>query len=166
MAKKNETLMSYFVEDTTKNLSCIKSLVAFRENAKRQWGTIADTLFDTKGFSAIFRKIINENKKLNSYLSELRRLRSRNAISSCIEDITYALDNIKIFISELSDIVTKSDIFNRPIFADAKILNENGKRLGLKTLIQRSNSSIKDIERAVTKLTLLNERNVLNVTIC
>ena len=163
---KNETLMSYFVEDTTKNLSCIKSLVAFRENAKRQWGTIADTLFDTKGLSVAFRKIINESRKLNGYLSELRRLRSRNAISSCIEDITYALDNIKIFIAELSDIVTKSDIFNRPIFADAKILNENGKRLGLKILIQRSNSSIKDIERAVTKLTLLNERNVLNVTIC
>lgn len=166
MAKKNETLMSFFVEDTTKNLSCIKSLVAFRENAKRQWGNIAETLFDTKGLSATFRKIINENKKLNSYLSELRRLRSRNAISSCIEDITYALDNIKIFIAELSDIVTKSDIFNRPIFADAKILNENGKRLGLKILIQRSNSSIQQIERAVTKLTLLNERNVLNVTIC
>ena len=165
-AKKNETLMSYFVEDTTKNLSCIKSLVAFRENAKRQWGNIAETLFDTKGLSAAFRKIINESRKLNGYLSELRRLRSRNAISSCIEDITYALDNIKIFISELSDIVTKSDIFNRPIFADAKILNENGKRLGLKILIQRSNSSIKEIERTVTKLTLLNERNVLNVTIC
>lgn len=165
-AKKNETLMSYFVEDTTKNLSCIKSLVAFRENAKRQWGTIADTLFDTKGLSAAFRKIINENKKLNGYLSELRKLRNKNAISSCIEDITYALDNIKIFIAELSDIVTKSDIFSRPIFADAKILNENGKRLGLKTLIQRSNSSIQQIERAVTKLTLLNERNVLNVTIC
>lgn len=163
---KNETLMSYFVEDTTKNLSCIKSLVAFRENAKRQWGIIADTLFDTKGLSAAFRKILNENKKLNGYLSELKRLRSRNAISSCIEDITYTLDNIKIFIAELSDIVTKSDIFNRPIFADAKILNENGKRLGLKILIQRSNSSIQQIERAVTKLTLLNERNILNVTIC
>jgi len=161
--KKSESLMSASVEYITKQLKYIDSLIAFRENAKRQWGTIADTLLDTKGVRLGFRKIINENRKLNDYLSELKRLRNRNAIASCIEDITYTLDNIRIYIAELSDLVTKSDIFSRPIFADAKILNENGKRLGLKTLIQRSTSSLKEIEKSVNKIIILNENNVRNV---
>ena len=161
--KKSESLMSVSVEYITKQLKYIDSLIAFRENAKRQWGTIADTLFDTKGVKLGFRKIINENRKLNDYLSELKRLRNRNAIASCIEDITYTLDNIRIYIAELSDLVMKSGIFSRPIFADAKILNENGKRLGLKTLIQRSTSSLKEIEKSVNKIIILNENNVRNV---
>lgn len=164
--KKNETLLSVFVEDTTKNLNYIKSIIAFRENAKRQWGTIADTLFDTEGVRIGFRKILNENNKFNNLLNELKRLKSRNAISSCIEDLTYCIDNIRIYITELLDIIEKSDIFSRPIFKDSKILNEEGKRLGLKVLIRRSTSSLKEIEKAVSKLAILNERNVLNVTIC
>ena len=161
--KKGDTLMAASVEYIAKQLKYIDSLIAFRENAKRQWGTIADTLFDTKGVRIGFRKIINENQKFRKLLDELLKLRNRSSISSCLEDLSYALDNIKMYIEELLDVIEKSDIFSRPIFKDSKILNEDGKRLGLKTLIQRSTTSLKEIEKSVNKIIILNDNNVRNV---
>ena len=129
-----------------KPLALFKSLLSYRTNAYRQWGTIADTIMENPFISSPFCRLCINIRKYNEILGEIESLSSR-ADKDCymfVERLSWVIEDIIAECENLNKGVIRSGVYQQ--FGSHEAINGNGRRLGLRTLMRRiSDTSVKAI---------------------
>lgn len=149
MSKKISSSVNPFelVKEEVMNLNfgSVDSLVAYRRNAYRQWGTIANEILDDTNVGKAFVKLIVINGKINDRKNEIAKYRGKDMFQ-LVELLRFSIDDLQQAVSELSQAISRSNICHR--YANHEAINGCGRRLGLRTLQRRTANTLMKIATA------------------
>jgi hypothetical protein len=153
--KKRETeitILPGIIKDIVKNAGPIKSLAAYYDNAYRQWGTIATTILSLPEIKAYFVLFRADAHELTKVIEEITTIAKGNekAVFSYIQKLSWILDNARGKMKSLYSGVVASGVLDQ--FKDKECINGEGRRLGLRILMNRTFKSLDALENAVKEL--------------
>ncbi len=153
--KKRETeitILPGIIKDIVKNAGPIKSLAAYYDNAYRQWGTIATTILslpEIKAYFVLFRADVHELTKVIEEITAIAK-GNEKAVFSYIQKLSWILDNARGKMKSLYSGVVASGVLDQ--FKDKECINGEGRRLGLRILMERTFNSMDAIEKAIAEI--------------
>ena len=153
--KKRETeitVLPGIIKQIVKNAGPIKSLAAYYDNAYRQWGTIANLILklpEIEGAFVLFRADAHEIVSIISDISKIAK-GNEKAIFAYIQKLSWRLDNTRVKMKSLYSGVISSGVLDR--LNDKECINGEGRRLGLRILMNRTFKSLDAIDNAVKEL--------------
>jgi hypothetical protein len=153
--KKRETeitILPGIIKDIVKNAGPIKSLAAYYDNAYRQWGTIATTILslpEIKAYFILFRADVHELTKVIEEITSIAK-GNEKAVFSYIQKLSWILDNTRGKMKSLYSGVVASGVLDQ--FKDKECINGEGRRLGLRILMERTFNSMDAIEKAIAEI--------------
>ena len=153
--KKRETeitVLPEIIKQIVKNAGPIKSLAAYYDNAYRQWGTIANLILklpEIEGAFVLFRADAHEIVSIISDISKIAK-GNEKSVFAYIQKLSWRLDNTRAKMKSLYSGVISSGVLDR--FSDKECINGEGRRLGLRILMNRTFKSLDALENAVKEL--------------
>ena len=154
------------VENMLKSVNVIGNFKAYHTHCYRQWGRTI--------MGKIYTPIQTPMVLLSSKIDELHKLASKvlklankgeKSVFQYVQKLAWTMEDISALIDRVSQTAIKSGIFQQ--FGSHEAINGNGRRLGLRTIIRRTNSATINIYKSVEKLNKLadNGEDVFNYTI-
>ena len=154
--KKMQNEIKLLPEDVNyllKDIKVVDSLLAFHRNGYRQWGRIHRDLMKVDDMEHNFLLLktasYEANEKLNEIAEEAKK--SNKSTYGLISDLAYKITKLGERLNALYIVVHDSNIVNSP-FNTHEIINGTGRRLGLKTLINRTGDALDNMVSIITKL--------------
>lgn len=147
---------AYEVKELMKKFGVLNSLIAYNRNGYRQWGNEHTAIMNIKEISKPFNNTLCNAKKLINIANEIERLAKRNSkeIPSLLTELTWQLTDTTKALNKLIHGVKQSSILYG--LSDNKCISENGRRLGLKILIAKSEKSLISIRYSIEQLKQLS----------
>lgn len=141
------------IKTLMKSTKVFKSLVAYYTNGYRQWGNIHKEVLKIDNMGGKFILVVSAIETTNKHITEICDLakHSNKAVFGMIQDLSYKMTDLQSKLMDLHNVVTGSNIINSP-FNTHEIINGNGKRLGLKILMYRTEDAIIAINTIIYKL--------------
>lgn len=166
--KKNDAAKANSVTDVEAQIIKIEkackyldSIVAFSHNGYQQWGAIHTTICNLEPIRKPLGLICGRyNGYCKDYMARIKAM-SRKNDKDLFQYINYLVNNFEIVKTNLGALmhnITSSNVLSA--FRNEKCISENGRRLGLRILVQRSTRAMGDIEGALCKLRELAENGV------
>ena len=144
--KKRETeitILPSIIKDIIKNAGPIKSLSAYYDNAYRQWGTIATMILKLPEIETPFVLFRADAYELTKVIDEI-------SVIANVQKLSWVLDNARGKMKALYSGVISSGALER--FEDKECINGEGRRLGLRILMNRTFKSMDALENAIAEL--------------
>lgn len=153
--KKRETeitILPGIIKDIIRNAGPIKSLSAYYDNAYRQWGTIATMILKLPEIETPFVLFRADAYELTKVIDEISVIAKGNekAVFAYIQKLSWVLDNARGKMKALYSGVISSGALER--FEDKECINGEGRRLGLRILMNRTFKSMDALENAIAEL--------------
>ena len=155
--KKTITEIQLLSDDITNmygKLKLMKSLTAYYDNAYRQWGTIANSILKHGRIQPHFVKYRCKIRDINETLNCLETSAKRNSkmVFHYMEKLSYQLDDIRDIINNLCFNISKSGVLEQ--YKDHECINGCNRRLGLKVIMSRSWSAVKELNKIIMECNL------------
>jgi hypothetical protein len=140
------------VKTIVKNAGPIKSLAAYYDNAYKQWGTIANIILKAPEIDEPFRLFRVDAYQIVDAIKEISDVAKGNekAVFSYIQKLSWILDNARGKMKSLYSGVVASGVLDQ--FKDKECINGEGRRLGLRILMERTFNSMDAIEKAISEI--------------
>lgn len=153
------------VKALMKNVKVLKSIVAYYRHGYRQWGTIAKGIINMPQIQSPFLNVVIKTKEIADKVSEIETIGKKGdkAIYQYIEKLQYLLDDLQKHLDALLFGITKSGVLSGAIQQHECISGE-GRRLGLRVLVQRGDKAISEIGRIIAKLEDITTKGVNPMT--
>ena len=160
-------LLSEDIANMYNKLKLMKSLTAYYDNAYKQWGTIANSILHHGRIQPFFVKYRCKIRDINETLSNLESASKRNSkmVFHYMEKLSYQLDDVRDIINNLCMGISKSGVLER--YKDHECINGCDRRLGLKVIMSRSWSAIKELTKIIIECNTncgFNNTNQMNKT--
>lgn len=153
---KNEIrLLPADIKALMKNVKVLKSITAYHRHGYRQWGTIARDIMRMPQIASPFLNVVLRTKDVNDKIEEIEKIckKGDKAVFQFVEKMTYQLDDLNKNLDNLLFGITKSGVLSSTMQNHECIVgSKDGKRLGLKTLVERGDKAITEIGRIINKL--------------
>ena len=136
-----------------KSTKVFKSLVAYYKNGYKQWGNIHREVLKIDNMGGKFILVVSAIETANKLIADICNVakRSNKAVFGMIQDLSYKMADLQSKLMRLHSVVNGSNIINSPFNAH-EVINGNGKRLGLKILMYRTEDAIIAINTIIYKL--------------
>ncbi len=172
---KEISILSEKIEKMIKDITVLKSLSAYYDHASRQWGHIVDDVFKPREIRAPFVSIRVKMKELDKLMGDIQVMAERNekAAYQYVEKISWKLDDIKENMIELRNGVDKHNVAVKGYDKNGDVIpgiiwklrthesmNGKGRRLGLVTLMNRSDKAMLSIEKTIEEMKKIADEGV------
>lgn len=161
---KNEIrLLPADIKALMKNVKVLKSITAYYRHGYKQWGIIARDIINMPQIASPFLNVILRTKDVNDKIAEIEKIckKGDKAVFQFIERMTFQLDDLNKQLDQLLWGITKSGVLSSTMQTHECIVgSKDGKRLGLKTLVERGDKAISEIGRIINKLDEIAKRGV------
>lgn len=144
--KTEINIVGEYMDDILKGARLMGSLAAYYDNGYRQWGNICKELLELEDIRKPFIKFRIKERETRQTIEMVEKKSKRNskAVYDYLEKLGYNLDDISTIIDKLANGVIDSGILDR--LQGHECINGKGRRLGLQTLISRTNKCIKNLQ--------------------
>lgn len=141
------------IKTLMKSTKVFKSLVAYYTNGYRQWGNIHKEVLKIDNMGGKFILVVSAIETANKLITDICNVakRSNKAVFGMIQDLSYKMADLQSQLMSLHNVVNGSNIINSPFNAH-EVINGNGKRLGLKILMYRTEDAIIAINTIIYNL--------------
>ena len=146
-ARKTEiNIVGEYMDDILKGARLMDSLAAYYDNGYRQWGNICKELLEIDEIRKPFIKFRIKERETRETIDMVEKKSRRNskAVYDYLEKLGYDLDDISTIMDKLANGVIESGVIDR--LQGHECINGKGRRLGLQTLISRTNKCIKNLQ--------------------
>ena len=146
-ARKTEiNIVGEYMDDILKGARLMGSLAAYYDNGYRQWGNICKELLELDEIRKPFIKFRIKERETRQTIEMVEKKSKRNskAVYDYLEKLGYNLDDISTIIDKLANGVIDSGVLDR--LQGHECINGKDRRLGLQTLISRTNKCIKNLQ--------------------
>lgn len=138
------SIMKDAVDDMVKAFEISKSLEAIDKHGYRQWGTIYKEIMQCGELQNKFDSFTVRCARIREVLGEIEKYAkddstSHSGIFEKAEQLGYLYEDLKAAMCNLIHEVHTTDVLNR--YKGLKPIEENGRRLGLRELTHRFNTS-------------------------
>jgi hypothetical protein len=136
-----------------KNVKVIKSLGAYYDNGKRQWGKICnDNVIKHKFIETNFLSFRLRSRELMSIAQDIEKISKGNekAVFQYVQKFAWKLEDVQNTMEQLCKSVQKSRVCED--FKDYEFINGTQRRLGLKILMERSKKALNELYRIIGQL--------------
>lgn len=162
-AKRTKTYIQEippYIESMIKEIKVLKSLIAFRKNGYRQWGTIANTIMGNAIIVTPMAKFVLSVNAVNEELNRIALVGKKNEkdIFQLVQMLSDKLDDTRNAMVELAHAVDESRVCTT--YKDKEIINGIGRRLGLRELMQRSLYSLNTMDNTIKDIKKLGEKGL------
>lgn len=139
------TLIASELETMVAKVNLLKSIVAYSDNAYKQWGTIANTIMNAKGVRKPFVQVVVKCREVAKLYDLALTLANKNDkdVYQYVEKLGWKFDDIRTELEALTDAIRHSDVLRQ--FANHEAINGKGRRLGLQVLVNRSHKAMDNI---------------------
>lgn len=146
-------LLSDDIKTLMKSTKIFKSLVAYYKNGYKQWGNIHREVLKIDNMGGKFVLVVSAIETTNKLIADICDVakRSNKAVFGMIQDLSYKMTDLQSKLMNLHSVVNGSGIINSP-FNTHEVINGNGRRLGLKILMYRTEDAIIAINTIIYKL--------------
>jgi hypothetical protein len=146
------TVLPDIIKGVVRNAGPIKSLCSYYDHAYRMWGTIANLILKLPEIDCHFVKFRIEAYELTDLIGEISKIAKLNekAVFAYIQKLSWKLDNTRRTMKLLYNGVVTSGVLEQ--FEDKECINGEGRRLGLRILMNRTFKSMDAIENAINEL--------------
>lgn len=136
-----------------KNVKVLKSITAYYHHGYRQWGRIAKSIITAPTIASPFLNVVLRTKEVNDKIAEIETIgkKGEKAVFQYVEKLQYLLDDLQKHLDDLLFSITKSGVLSSAIQQHECISGE-GRRLGLRILVQRGDKAISEIGRIIATL--------------
>lgn len=142
----------------------MRSLSAYYDWSYKQWGNIAKTILHCREIDTPFLHYRIHSRECNAIIEDIKTIgdKGEKNIFQFIQKLSYKMDDIRNDLALLYNGVKESGVCRQ--FKDHESINGNGKRLGLKILMDRVYNTLSDIDGIVERLNTLSEGvDILNI---
>lgn len=138
----------------------IKSLAAYYDNGYRQWGNVARCIIETPGIYCPFISFRTKTREMLRIIDEISKMGKRDdkSVFTYIRTLSWKLEDVKNEMELLYRGVHNSGVIDR--LGDKECINANGKRLGLKVLMERTILSINKMSDTIKRLNGIADKGV------
>lgn len=146
-ARKTEiNIVGEYMDDILKGARLMDSLAAYYDNGYRQWGNICKEVLELDEIRKPFIKFRIKERETRETIDMVEKKSRRNskAVYDYLEKLGYDLDDISTIMDKLANGVIESGVIDR--LQGHECINGKGRRLGLQTLISRTNKCIKNLQ--------------------
>lgn len=149
------------VKELMKNVKVLRSITAYYKHGYRQWGRIAKGIITAPQIASPFLNVVIRTKDVNDKITEIETIGKKGdkAVFQYIEKLQFILDDLQKNLDNLLFGITKSGVLSSQIQAHECISGE-GRRLGLRILVQRGDKAISEIGRIIAKLEEITRNGV------
>ena len=153
-AKANSvTAVEAEISKIEKSCKYLDSIKAWADNGYQQWGTIHTTIRNLEPIRRPLGLVCSHyNGYCRDYMSRIKAM-SRKNDKDLFQYLNWLVNHFEIVKTNLDTLMTNistSGVLSA--YRSEKCINENGRRLGLRTLVQRSTRAMGDIEGALSVL--------------
>lgn len=137
-----------------------KSLKAYNEWGYRQWGNRCKWVMSLKEIKKPFETFVYAYNRTQETLAKVQEesKRGSKAVYQYVEKLSWNVQDMGQAARNLYEGISKSGVLQSPL-ADHEMINGQGRRLGLATLVGRSFTSCNNMDNIVKELQkLINER--------
>lgn len=149
------------VEAMVTKVGVMKSLSAYYKHGYRQWGLIAREIINDPKIRVPFEKFYLKQVEIERCVCEMQSFAKRSSkdIFERIEKLSYLLDDAKYIMENLRAAVGSSGVINR--YMAHECISGEGKRLGLRTLMSRTFSAIKEMEKLIREFAVIARNGIM-----
>lgn len=125
---------------SAKSFKLAKSIDAYYHNGYKQWGTIIKGIIEHPMLSKHFISFVQAYRNSQKCLLTINKVAKKNDrdIFGYIEKLAYHIDDMTTHINNLANAIIEANILNDPQYIGKEVIFGEGRRLGLKTLVQRT----------------------------
>ena len=161
--KKRETEITILPTEIKTMLKCakvMKSLSAYYDHGYRQWGTICRTIINLKEIRPHFVLYRSKATEVEQTINEIADIAKRNqkAVFAFVRKLSWQLEDTKDHMQKLYKGATSSGVIEA--FGNHEAINGEGKRLGLRILMNRTFKAVQDLENVVKRLQTIADNGV------
>lgn len=125
----------------------LNSLKAFADNGYKQWGTIAETIMGLDGIRRPLGLVTaHYSGYCKVYMARIKEM-SRKNDSDLFQYINWLVNHFEVVKTNLDTLmhnISESNVLSA--YRNEKCITEQGRRLGLRILVQRSTTAMGDID--------------------
>ena len=149
------------VKQLMKNVKVLRSITAYYKHGYRQWGRIAKGIITAPTIASPFLNVVLRTKEVNDKIAEIETIgrKGEKAVFQYDEKLQYILDGLQKHLDNLLYAITKSGVLSSQI-QEHECISGEGRRLGLRVLVQRGDKSISEIGRIIAKLEQITRNGV------
>lgn len=146
------TIIPSEIKAMLKQVKVMKSLSAYYDNGYRQWGTICRTILNMPEIYAPFLHYRTKCSDVAETIEDINKIAKGNekAVFAYVRKLSYQLDDIVRHLTSLHNGVRESGVLRQ--FGDRECINGEGRRLGLKILMKRTNDAIDELRNIISQL--------------
>jgi hypothetical protein len=148
------------VKNLMKQVKVLKSLVAYKENGYKQWGTIANTIMNMRGVKMPFEQVVIKTKQAERLIKKIDTIAKANDydVFQYVNRLQLRLEELTTQLNLLVNGITSSHVTK--VFKDHEAINGEGRRLGLRILCLRSTKAVDELEIICQRLWDIQEKGV------
>ena len=156
------TMVGDSVNDIVKSIKSIKSLSAYYDNAKAQWGEAARKLLSIPEIYEPYISFRSCAYGWDRMVDETMSLARRNSKSTydMVRKLSWKLEDLKVRMTKLHKGVLRSGVLEN--FGRHECIDGSKKRFGLRPLMQRTVDSFRLIDRSIKKLSDIADKGKYN----
>ena len=157
---KTIKLIPIEIKNMMKQVKVLKSLVAYKENGYKQWGTIANTIMNMRGVKMPFDQVVIKTKQAERLIKKIDTIAKANDydVFQYVNRLQLRLEELTTQLNLLVNGITSSHVTK--VFKDHEAINGEGRRLGLRILCLRSTKAVDELEIICQKLWDIQEKGV------
>lgn len=154
------TILPSEIKEMGKGLKTLKSFVAYYEHGYRQWGNIAKFIITLKGIELPFIHVVSNAKQAARLITNINDMAKANDkdVFQYVRKLSWKLDEVKTDLDVLTSAISQSGVLDR--FGTHECINGNGKRLGLQILMQRTYSTIRNLNAICLSLEAISNKGL------
>lgn len=142
-----------YVKGMIKQVDLIKSLFAYYDNAYKQWGTVANEILNNKLIERPFIHFRCKYRDVQSIMADITKIGKNHEkdVYYFVRKLSWNVEELMKDVEQLMDGVSQSGVLH--IYGKHECINGAGRRLGLRTLMQRT------FKNTTKLLSITNELN-------
>lgn len=158
--KKEVVEVAEEIENLLKPITTLKSLAAYYDHAYKQWGTIGKQILEhhkIRPHFVFYRAALRDLEKL---LDDIQMMSKKNekAAYQFVEKTAWKAEDIKIHINNIMNGAAESGLLDA--YKEHECINGKDRRLGLRTLVNKSLKSVSQLEDAIEALKKIADNGV------
>lgn len=148
------------VKNLMKQVKVLKSLVAYKENGYKQWGTIANTIMNMRGVKMPFEQVVIKTKQAERLIKKIDTIAKKNDydVFQYVNQLQLRLEELTSQLNLLVSGINNSHVTK--VYKNHEAISGEGKRLGLRILCLRSAKAVDELEIICQRLWDIQEKGV------
>lgn len=140
-----------------KGAKVMRSLSAYYDWSYKQWGNIAKSIIHAREIDTPFLHYRIHAREANAIINDIKAIgeKGEKNVYQYILKLSYRMDDIRTDLAQLYNGVKESGVCR--LYRDHESINGNGKRLGLRILMDRVYNTLSELDAIVERLKVLSE---------